>query len=184
MGVQTPSTIFEQRFDALILRLTHLAKLTPGSTVGRELAEVVDEFQRLRRDLSGIDPHDLTPVDIPEGSRQNLIRENTRRYTAKNRPGERRCGRHNDGEGAWLPVEAFDVKNPKTGQLKTWCRECYKEYQRERYVRVGYRVVVVELHEGDPCVGQRCPICTELFQPGQRVRGDHLAHEQCVGGTE
>lgn len=180
MTALAASTVFEQRFDSLTLRLTCLAKKTAGSSWGRELAEVVEEMRRLRRDLAGMEAVDLAPV-VAVPSQLNLVRGNARRHQAKNRPGERRCGRHNGGEGAWLPIAAFDVKDKRTGQLKTWCRDCYKDYQRERYVKVRYQVVVVELHDGDACIGQDCPVCRKPFRPGQRIQGEDLVHEACLG---
>ncbi|MBV8979684.1 MAG: hypothetical protein JO086_02180 [Acidimicrobiia bacterium] len=77
-----------------------------------------------------------------------------------------------------LPIECFQRRTDANSR-RTTCDECRKAYQRERYVRVGARVVTVEVAAHDACVGRPCPRCGEPFRPGQRVQGDDVHHESC-----
>ncbi len=68
----------------------------------------------------------------------------------------------------------------RTGQRTSWCTDCTREYQQDRYVRVGYLRVTAEIMEGDPCLGHDCPLCHKPFEVGQRVQGVEVAHEACL----
>lgn len=79
-----------------------------------------------------------------------------------------------------LNLEDFKVKNAKTGQRNSWCRDCSREYQQERYVRLGYKRVTAEVLEGDACVGHSCPKCGDAFLVGERIQGENVHHERCA----
>lgn len=104
---------------------------------------------------------------------------NANRYSAKNRDGKRYCQKHDDGAGAWLAPEDFDLKDKATGKRKAWCRKCTLRYQRERYAKVGTKVIAVELLEGDGCLGQKCLVCAKPFHVGDVVAGTDLRHDKC-----
>jgi hypothetical protein len=97
---------------------------------------------------------------------------------AKNpEPGKRKCSKCKE----LLPLDYFTITDAATGKRRADCKGCYNEGQRSRYVRAGFKVVTVELTEGDACVGRLCPVCDEPFEVGQHVQGDHLRHEGCNG---
>lgn len=96
-------------------------------------------------------------------------------------PGKRWCANHDNGEGAMLDIAEFKVKSPATGQYKSWCEPCSRDYQQRRYVRVGYKRVTVEVRDGDACLGHICPRCDKPFEVGQRIQGENVAHESCYG---
>jgi hypothetical protein len=194
-------TAFEVRFDALVSRLQRLAKVAGGGTVGNELRDVADEMARIRRDmayaLTGVEIHEPPPsvVESPGtvssylgakpprggtggGSTKGIQRIKGRSFTPPK--GKRWCAGHNDGEGAMLSVKDFKVKNPRTGQLTSWCTACTRKYQQDRYVRVGFKRVTVEVKEGDACVGHDCPVCGMPFEIGERVQGENVKHEGCA----
>jgi hypothetical protein len=173
-------SVIETRLDTALDRLGHLTQRAPMS-VRQELREIYEELVRVRRDLTDGPALRLIPPDRRGGSWRNLSEGNRRRSTAKQHAGMRRCNRHDEAKGAWLPVSAFSVKNRATGTLRSWCRECVSAYQRERYVRVASKHVTVELVEGDRCIGHDCPDCGLPFEIGDRVRGADLRHEECSG---
>ena len=78
-----------------------------------------------------------------------------------------------------LPIDLFSITDKRTGKRRADCKLCFNAGQRTRYVRAGFKIVTVEVMEGDPCVGRLCPVCEEPFEPGQRIQGDHLRHEGC-----
>lgn len=164
------------RLDIVLGRLRRIAREAPRFR--DEINEIVAELVRLGLDDSP--PPD--PVRQPERSRLNLVEGNQRRHATKEHDGQRRCPRHDDGRGAWLPVSAFAVKNQATGSRRAWCAECTRAYQRERYVSVADRALIVELLEGDRCIGHDCPVCGLPFEIGDRVRGTDLVHDDCAGG--
>ena len=183
-------TPFEARFDSVASRLFHLSKTAPTERMRQEMADLSREMNALRRDLAGgplvtgrpvpvINPNERRRIDGGRDGRRNIPGRTTN-YAKKNRPGERHCPAHNQGKGAWLPVDDFDIKVRETGQLKSWCRGCLRVYQQERYVRAGSKAVTIEVIVGDTCVGALCPICHEPFVAGQRIQGQHTAHEKCI----
>jgi hypothetical protein len=169
------------RFDHLISQMRLVEAQTP-QVARAKVREVMDELLRIRRDLSGLEGELPPPVACsrPAGSMLNLRRSNEGRHALKERAGQRHCPKHDEGEGAWLPLGAFGVKNPATGALKSWCIECTKAYQRERYVAVTAKTMTVELIEGDRCVGHDCPSCGLPFEIGERITGENLHHEGCA----
>ena len=174
MSVATRETPLQARLSAMIGRLRTVERQVPGHRGA--LNEIIDELLRLYRDIGGVE---YVAPERPAASIHNLVVGNARRHAAKEHNGQRRCAAHNDHAGAWLPVSKFDVKNHKTGALRSWCRDCTKVYQRERYVSVTAKTMTVELIEGDRCVGHDCPICGLPFEIGERVRGENLVHEGC-----
>lgn len=206
---------FEVRFDALVSRLIHLARVAGGGTIGHELRDVADEMTRIRRDLAVLlhpdtDGTEMAPdvvvelvetapvnhrtyrvptprptpaPDSKKAGRDLAGRKGTQRVAGKFihlPPGQRWCANHDEGEGKLLPISSFKVKDPKTGKLTSWCVECTRRYQQERYVRIGFKRVTAEVIEGDVCLGRKCPICHEPFLVGQRVQGSDVSHEECL----
>jgi hypothetical protein len=158
--------------------------------------DVIDELSLIHRDVAGIDVALLgtgpalqlleaseqvaTRRGHAPGSRHNLTAQNASRHGAKEHDRQRHCPMHDEGAGAWLTVEAFDVKNKKTGALRSWCRDCTAAYQRQRYLSIEQARIVTEILEGDPCLGHACGGCGRPFEVGQRVVGHDLTHEGCV----
>lgn len=198
---------FEVRYDAVVTRMRHLAKVVGGGSIGNELRDILDEMVRIRRDMADRPADEVMAaplvVDEPErrpyrtrGTATPVRSENplgrngaARRGTQKVHgrfirlaPGRRWCAAHDDGDGKMLTEADFKVKNPKTGAMTSWCVACTSRYQQERYVRVGYKRVVAEVREGDACVGHDCPVCGLPFEIGERVSGDNVRHEGCADG--
>jgi len=156
------------RLETLLQKLKLIEPFVPRSH-RQQLYEVIDELSRLWRDMTEANP-DRLPVTA----------QNRARHVRKERAGKRHCPRHNGGAGAWLEVSAFDVKNKKTGALRSWCHDCMVNYQRERYLRVEESRVVVEVLEGDDLLRCKCPECGRRFKAGDRVVGVDLMHEVCA----
>jgi len=98
--------------------------------------------------------------------------------------GKRWCAGHDEGAGKMLEESEFGVKNPATGALTSWCKACTRRYQQERYVRVGYKRVTIQVVEGDSCVGHDCPLCGFPMEIGEKVTGSDVAHEKCVDAKD
>jgi hypothetical protein len=176
MTAPAATAALQTRFDHVLGRLRLVEASVPASVRPR-VHEVWEELVAIRRDL---EPRwEVFKRPRPAASIHNLARANASRHATKEHDGQRNCPRHDDGAGAWLPVESFSVKNKATGALRSWCDECYRAYLRERYVRTTATAVTVELHEDDFCVGHPCPVCRKAFAAGQRVVGKELAHEGC-----
>lgn len=200
---------FEVRFDSIVTRMRALARVAGGSSIGNELRDLADEMGRVRRDLNRLleDGVEIAPApeafEHPEPDRRpyrtrgtatrvpspdpkgrnGQARQGTQKIGGtfvKIPAGKRWCAGHNDGEGEMLSVKDFKVKNPKTGQLTSWCTACTRRYQQDRYVRVGFRRVTAEIQEGDACIGHLCPLCGFAFEIGERVQGSDVAHETCL----
>jgi hypothetical protein len=92
---------------------------------------------------------------------------------------ERFCPRHHAGQGAWVPTEHFDVKDPVNGTLRYCCRDCWREYQRERYVAANKRAIIIEVIEGDQIIGAHCNACGRPFDIGDLVVGALPRHQEC-----
>jgi hypothetical protein len=179
------ASIAEARLDAVISRVRDLAHLrSTGPMMRQHLGEVANELSALRRDLSVLDERPLSVVPEPAGWDARRAKpgdgrtRRTRSIAPNDHAGQRFCPMHHDGTGAWLPIEQFDLKDDK-GHRKARCHGCILEYQRQRYVRVGYKVVTIEIVEGDACVGHKCPECGKPFSIGERVQGDNVRHERC-----
>lgn len=204
-----PPTAFEVRFDALVSRMQRLARVAGAGTIGAELRDVTDEMVRIRRDMANLDPTahvtapaapSLEPEHRPYRTRGTATRVASDKPGARNGQarqgkqliagcyvtipkGKRYCAGHNDGEGAMLSEKDFKVKNPRTGQLTSWCTACTRKYQQDRYVRVGYKRVTVQVQEGDSIVGHDCRLCGFPFEIGERVQGENVAHESCLDAS-
>lgn len=177
MSVATKETPLQARLSHVLSRLRAVERKAIGHR--DVLNEVIDELVRLYRDIGGVAEVAAPLPERPAASIRNLTQGNARRHAVKQHDGQRRCSRHNDGEGAWLPVAKFGVKNQARGTLRSWCSDCTKAYQRERYVSVAAKTMTVELIEGDRCVGHDCPVCGLPFEIGERVRGENLVHDKC-----
>lgn len=178
------AVVYQERFDTLILRVRDVANArSTGPSQRQHLLEICDEMARLRRDLSELGDRPLSAVPEPIKRTMNGSTSSGMQRIGRNtfRPpdGKRYCANHNEGEGALLPVEDFQVKDAKSGKRASWCRACAKQYQRDRYVRLGFKVVTIEVAEGDACIGHACPKCGGKFAVGERVQGENIAHESC-----
>jgi len=175
---EAETAILASRYAIALGRLRDLAERLQRAapSMAREAADLFGEFDRLARDL-GIEPDDVGTIrDRPlPPRRERTVRATAAKMARKERAGERHCAKCDE----WLPLTAFDVKNHERGTLRSWCRECMRKYQRERYVRIGERAVAIELLEGDGCLGERCGVCFKTFRVGDRVAADHLRHERC-----
>lgn len=174
------ATALQVRFDHLIRQMRLVEAQTPA-VARSKVREVIDELQRIRRDLSGLESElEPQPAPRPAASLHNLVRANGSRHAAKQHDGQRHCPMHDDGNGAWLPVSVFKVKNQATCALRSWCDDCTKAYQRARYVSTTAKTMTVELIEGDKCVGHDCPVCGLPFEIGERITGESLHHAECA----
>jgi hypothetical protein len=178
--------VYRERFDGLIVRTRDLAnRRSTGPALRRDLLDLVDELARLRRDLSGLEGAPLTALPAapatrpPNNGGQRTGTQRIGRAWFRPPDGQRYCGNHDDGAGALLPIHRFGVKNAKTGQRWSWCDDCRRQYQRDRYVNVKAKTIAVELLEGDKCVGHDCPDCGLPFEIGDKVQGENLRHERC-----
>lgn len=50
-------------------------------------------------------------------------------------PGMKWCSKHNNGEGAFVPVEDMGRNRSRPDGLSDTCRACWREYWRERRAR-------------------------------------------------
>lgn len=178
------ASVFATRFDAITRRIDNVAKILNAGTTRDELADCAAELKRMRRDLSGLASADLAAIDPPSphggtGQQRQRLTAAVGTVTRPNREGQRFCGKHNEGKGAYLPLINFAVKDKRTGARKSWCRDCTVAYMATRYVRVGAKVLTVEVTEADACVGKLCPACTNPFVIGDHVQGENVQHEAC-----
>lgn len=97
------------------------------------------------------------------------------------------CGRHDDGEGAWLDPEAFGARADRPGVRRSACRDCEAAYSRERYLDAErlrlLRVAVAVLDRESVHVGDQCARCRGPLRTGDSVVAVDvvLAHEKCPG---
>lgn len=118
-------------------------------------------------------PPSVAPITAPAPSTsRNLDRANKKRFDAKNpEPGQRICSRCKETK----PVEEFDIKNRKTGQLKSFCRPCVKEYQADRYLSAAKAEALntarleFTVAEGDGVIGLSCLDCGAAVAAGDVV---------------
>lgn len=171
MAAAEPADAFEMRLSNFESRLT-LAARSVNITARPMMGELVEEFRFLRRQM--VEEHvshmgATVPASRTNGKHTGWSRKNPA-------PGVRMCARCHE----LLPVTAFKPKtSKKPDELRSFCDDCWKEYQRDRYVRVGETKVSIEVHEGDGCVGARCPGCRRRFEVGDRIVADQLRHVAC-----
>lgn len=99
-------------------------------------------------------------------------------------PTTRRCSRCGEAKDR----SEFGIKNRRTGQLKSMCRPCMSEYQRDRYVAVADSGLVasasaIRLDASSPFVGDPCTHCGHSLAAGDDVRiaDVDLCHTTCGG---
>lgn len=186
--VDQAANVYQVRFDAAIRRVRDIAHLrSTGPATRNMLGEVADELASLRRDLTRLGDRPLAAVaevhhPAWEGRKARSgdgRRKKRREVYPEDRDGERWCPTHDNDEGAWLPEAEFAFKDKDKTHRKARCQECILDYQRQRYVRVGFKVVTVEVEVGDACLSHKCPECGGKFEVGQRVQGENVKHERC-----
>lgn len=126
-------------------------------------------------------------ADPPSTSQAtSLARANADRLARKTpAPGLRICARCK----ATKPFAEFDIKNQRTGQMKSWCRSCTKEYHRERYLKateVGLISNIRLLIEaGSPFLASPCEACGRALAVGEEVEACDVAlrHTKCPTTT-
>ncbi len=160
---------------------------TVAEAVGAALSEVVAALP---------DPPSIPDPPIPTKPNTAPRHPNTAPASAARRAakepvaGRRVCG----GplcKGRLRLLSAFGIKNKATGQLKSFCVDCTRHYQRTRYLSVekvkllntaGLTFVV---SEGDNVTGLSCTGCGEPIRAGQEVSGETaLHHSGCAGETD
>ena len=152
----------------LVARLRDCAGLAERLPLQRELVRIADQLVAVRKAIM--------VMAEPEDGPNPPISAHDRRVRAKNpEPGIRICSKCRTK----LPIDLFSITDKRTGKRRADCKLCYNAGQRTRYVRAGFKIVTVEVMDGDPCVGHLCPVCDRPFEPGQRIQGDHLRHEGC-----
>lgn len=153
----------------LVARLRTCAAEAERAPLARELSRIADELLAIRTGLMGA-------LDDTPGYSHKTPDFLRRAHREKNpEPGMRRCSVCR----TVLPLDMFTVTDAKTGKLRADCKACYNERQRTRYVRAGYKIVTVEVLDGDPCVGHLCPVCEKPFEPGQQIQGENVRHADC-----
>ena len=108
-------------------------------------------------------------------------RNSTCTAAAYPKPGMRRCSKCE----AVKPVDEFDWKDRKKGYRRSWCRECWNTYQRERWLsvekskRLGILLRFVVGEEDHLEVD--CNTCHLPLEVGQEVVADDvkLCHASC-----
>jgi hypothetical protein len=152
----------------LVARLRDCAGLAERLPLQRELDRIAGELVAVRNAIMVVAERDTGP--------ERPVSAHHRRARAKNpEPGMRVCSMCRKK----LPVDLFSMSDKRTGKLRADCKLCYNAGQRFGYVRAGFKIVTVEVMDGDPCVGHLCPVCHRPFEAGQRIQGDHLRHEGC-----
>jgi hypothetical protein len=163
-AAEVPTRDLRHRLEDLYDELLDLRALVTGRAARRSLDRIAGELQACVIEYYGQTKPPPTSSKDPA-------------WNAKNRPdGTRRCA----GCRAWKPVAEFDYKDRKRGILRSHCRPCWKAYQRERYVAANRRAIIVDLLEGDDCVGTVCLVCGQVLAIGDRVLADGIRHEKCA----
>lgn len=164
-------------------RLVAVRRVIGNRATQQMVSAVIDELTAIRDALPDIAVGGVKKQDIRrEGGER---RERSPSWRAKNRSNpvtgieERFCPRHHAGHGAWVPTECFDVKNPIKGTLRYCCRDCWRDYQRERYVAANKKAIIIEVIDGDKIIGAYCNGCGAPFEVGDLVVGVELRHRDC-----
>jgi hypothetical protein len=119
--------------------------------------------------------HEPKPGRKPQGGA--ALRNASRTAAAHPTPDTRRCSKCE----VIKSVDEFDWKDRKKGHRQSWCRDCWKAYQRERWLsvektkRLGI-VVCEDDHLEADCTTYHLPI-----EAGQEVVADDvkLCHASC-----
>lgn len=143
------------------------------ASLARRLYAMADRVIRVRAVLAAADDPEATAKRAVAARAQTSIHSRTR--TKHPTPETRICSRCR----VELPVTEFGWNDREAGKLRAECETCFNGTQRSRYVRAGFKVVTVEVVDGDPCVGHACPVCGDLFEVGQTVQGVDVRHEGC-----
>jgi hypothetical protein len=152
----------------LVARVRDCAGMAERFPLQRELERIADQLIAVRKAIMLM----AKPMDDPRPP----VSAHDRRVRAKNpEPGMRVCSKCHTK----LPVDLFSMSDKRTGKRRADCKACFNAGQRTRYVRAGFKIVTIEVMDGDPCVGHLCPVCDRPFEPGQRIEGDHLRHAGC-----
>lgn len=122
------------------------------------------------------------PRSEPARAPQRKPRAQGKSWDAKNNleEGTRFCPRHNDGKGAWLPFDQFDRKSPASTKIRFCCRDCWKDYQHGRYLKVTQQAITIEVMEGDDIIGTTCKSCGQKFEAHDYVAAGHVRHDHCL----
>jgi hypothetical protein len=152
----------------LVARLRDCAGMAERFPLQRELERIADELIAVRKAIMVI-------AETEDDPRPPVSAHDRRAHAKNPEPGMRICSKCRTK----LPISLFTISDKRTGKLRADCKLCYNAGQRTRYVRAGYKIVTIEVMDGDPCVGHPCPVCNRPFEPGQRIQGDHLRHEGC-----
>lgn len=162
--IAKPADALADRLD----RFEHALTRFPGASV------LASEWQALRAELTGAQR--VTPVGAVYAQPELVAPNHRAAFRRKNpAPGVRICSKC----GQTKPVGQFTVNDKTTGRLHSWCKDCNRQYQRDRSIKVGQVAIDIELLHGDPMVGQPCPGCRRPFQPGEHVTADHVTHVGC-----
>jgi hypothetical protein len=142
----------------------------------RTLVAGGDDLVPMRRK---IEPPDPEPARKPQGGAAH--RNATRTAAAYSTPDARRCSKCK----AVKSVDEFDWKDRKKGYRRSWCRDCWNAYQRERWLSVEQsnrlktllRFVVCE----EDHLEADCITCHRPIEAGQEVVADDvkLCHSSC-----
>jgi hypothetical protein len=133
-------------------------------------------------------PAPVTPVTPPAPVRKPAKpqgaaahRNATRTAAVHPEPGKRRCATCK----LVKPLEEFGWRNRAKGQRCSFCHDCYKSYQRERYLSVGKTKRLATLLRFVVCEEDHleldCITCHLPIEAGQEVVADDvkLCHASC-----
>lgn len=154
----------------LVARLRDCAREAERAPLAREISRIADELLAIRKAVM-----DTGIANLDTGIANQDYSRNARAREKNPEPGMRRCSICK----TLLPLDMFAVTDAKKGKRRAECKPCYNERQRTRYVRAGYKIVTIEVLDGDPCVGHHCPVCDKPFEVGQHVQGDNVRHADC-----
>lgn len=120
----------------------------------------------------------------PPASKRSAGQRASERYLAANpEPGAlRRCAQCEQTK----PVEEFGWKDRKKGFRRSYCRDCWRERQREHYLSREQRLAMSRVRlaftadKESGIVGLACLDCGLLIEEGELVYGEaHIRHETC-----
>lgn len=175
-------TPLAERIDQLLADLRKARRLVITPSVKAILDHAIYELAYMRADLL---PLERAPrrrreqrTAEPRTTAESLRGSNLAQWLAKNNPvdGTRLCA---GPCGRWLPFSAYDQKSPGSTAFRSHCRDCWKHYQRQRYVAAGKQAVILEVLDGDEIVGATCNCCGRPFEIGDLLAAGALRHRDC-----